>query len=35
MYVTPEDGQCDRNMLLVLTRLIKLVVAEGSTYTNF
>jgi hypothetical protein len=31
----PEDGQHDRNVQRTLTKLIKFVVAEGSTYVSF
>ena len=31
----PEDGHCDRNVQQILTRRIKFVMVEGSTYDNF
>jgi hypothetical protein len=35
MYLVPEDGQYDQNIWLVLTGLIKFVVADDNTYANF
>jgi hypothetical protein len=35
MYLMPEDGECDRSSLDVLTGLIKYVTADGSIYVEF
>ena len=31
----PQDGQYDRNMWSVMTRLLKFVVASGIKYVSF
>lgn len=35
MYLMPQDGQYDRNMWPVMTRLLTFVVAGGSKYVSF
>jgi len=35
MYIIPRDGQYDRNMWPVMTRLLKFIVVGGSKYVSF